>query len=260
MFERENDMFTPITNKIVVVTGASKGIGRGIAKRFAEVGARLLVINRNKNDGESLVNELRLNGCTAYSYTADVSDEKAMLNAAEFAKEKCGQIDVLCVNAGIYPCKKIEELSLSDWDLVNDINLKGTFLTVKSFLPLLKNAEYGRIIFTSSITGPITGFPGWSHYGATKAGQLGFMRSLALELAPEQITVNSILPGNIMTESVEAMGEDHVEQMARWIPQKKLGHVNDIANAALFLASKEAGFITGQTLVIDGGQVLQEAL
>lgn len=253
-------MFTPLTNKVVVITGASKGIGRGIAKRFAEVGARLLVINRNKSDGESLVKDLNSNGCTAYSYTADVSDEKAMMSAAQFAKEKYGSIDVLCVNAGIYPCKKLEELSLADWDLVNDINLKGTFLTVKSFLPLLKQAEYGRVILTSSITGPITGFPGWTHYGATKAGQLGFMRSLALELAPENITVNSILPGNILTEGAEKMGEEHIEQMARWIPLKKLGHVNDIANAALYLASKEAGFITGQTLVIDGGQVLPESL
>ncbi len=253
-------MFTPLTDKVVVITGASKGIGRGVAKRFAEVGARLLVINRNKKDGDSLVTELTESGCTAYSYAADVSDEKAMMSAAQFAKEKYGSIDVLCVNAGIYPCKKLEELSLADWDLVNDINLKGTFLTVKSFLPLLKQAEYGRVILTSSITGPITGFPGWTHYGATKAGQLGFMRSLALELAPENITVNSILPGNILTEGAEKMGEEHIEQMARWIPLKKLGHVNDIANAALYLASKEAGFITGQTLVIDGGQVLPESL
>ena len=118
----------------------------------------------------------------------------------------------------------------------------------------------GRIVVTSSITGPITGFPGWSHYAASKAGQLGFMRTAAIELAPRGITINAVLPGNIRTEGLDAVGPDYIAEMTASVPQRRLGSVEDIAHAALFFASDEAGYITGQTLVIDGGQVLPESL
>ena len=118
----------------------------------------------------------------------------------------------------------------------------------------------GRIVLTSSITGPITGDPGWTHYGASKAGQLGFMRTAALELAPRKITINAVMPGNIATEGLDGLGQDYLDKMTESIPLKKLGSVEDIAYAALFFASEEAGFITGQTVVIDGGQVLPESL
>jgi 3-oxoacyl-[acyl-carrier protein] reductase len=118
----------------------------------------------------------------------------------------------------------------------------------------------GRIILTSSITGPITGYPGWSHYGASKAGQLGFMRTAAIELAPRNITVNAVLPGNIFTEGLAGLGADYIASMEASIPLKRLGSVEDIANAALFLASEEAAYITGQTITVDGGQTLPESL
>ncbi len=118
----------------------------------------------------------------------------------------------------------------------------------------------GRIVLTSSITGPITGDPGWTHYGASKAGQLGFMRTAALELAPRKITINAVMPGNIATEGLDGLGQDYLDKMTESIPLKQLGSVEDIAYAALFFASEEAGFITGQTMVIDGGQVLPESL
>lgn len=124
----------------------------------------------------------------------------------------------------------------------------------------LKRAEYGRVIITSSITGPLTGYPGWAHYGASKAAQLGFMRSAAIELAPYHITVNAILPGNILTEGLQDIGTNYLERMVSSIPLKRLGSIDDIAYATLFLASKEAGYITGQTLIIDGGQTLPESL
>jgi 3-oxoacyl-[acyl-carrier protein] reductase len=139
-------------------------------------------------------------------------------------------------------------------------NLKGTFLSVSAVLPEMKARKQGRIVITSSITGPITGFPGWSHYGASKAGQLGFMRTAAIELAPWGITVNAVMPGNIRTEGLDGLGADYIASMEASIPQKRLGSVADIANAALFFASEEAGYITGQTIVIDGGQVLPESL
>ena len=143
-------------------------------------------------------------------------------------------------------------------DQVLGVNLKGTVFSVQACLPALARSGRGRVILISSITGPITGFPGWTHYGASKAGQLGFMRTAAIELAPSRITVNAVLPGNIITEGLAELGEDYAAKMAAAIPLRHLGSVDDIGYAALFLATEEAGYITGQTIVIDGGQVLPE--
>lgn len=178
---------------------------------------------------------------------------------ARTAVERHGGIDVVCCNAGVFPAARLGEMTGADWDQVLDINLKGTFLTVNACLPALKARGKGRIIVTSSITGPITGYPGWSHYAASKAGQLGFVRTAAIELAPHHITVNAVLPGNILTEGVEALGPEYIARMTAAIPQQRLGSVEDVAYAALFLASDEAGFISGQTIVVDGGQVLPES-
>ena len=150
-------------------------------------------------------------------------------------------------------------MSLADWIHVLDTNLKGTFLAVDACLPYLKARGRGRIVVTSSITGPITGYPGWSHYGASKAGQLGFVRTAAIEFAPHNITINAVLPGNILTEGVQALGPEYLARMTAAVPQRRLGSVEDVAYAALFLASDEAAFISGQTLVVDGGQVLPES-
>ena len=139
-------------------------------------------------------------------------------------------------------------------------NLRGTFLSVRACVPPMKQQGKGRIILTSSITGPITGYPGWSHYGASKAGQLGFMRTAAIELAPSHITINAVMPGNIATEGLVDLGHEYTAKMESSIPMGRLGTVNDIANAVLFFASDEAAYITEQTLVIDGGQVLPESL
>ncbi len=171
-----------------------------------------------------------------------------------------GGIDILCANAGIFPQAKIEDLSVEDWDHVMATNLKGTFLSIKACLPHMKKSDQGRIVLTSSITGPVTGFPGWTHYGATKAGQLGFMRTACMELAKYGITVNAVLPGNILTEGLIALGPEYQASMAACIPLKKLGTVEDIGYAALFLASKEAGYITGQTIIVDGGQIVPESM
>jgi 3-oxoacyl-[acyl-carrier protein] reductase len=167
---------------------------------------------------------------------------------------------VLCANAGIFPQAKLEDMKPELWDEVMSTNLKGTFLSVQACVPYLKKSDQGRIVLTSSITGPITGFPGWTHYGATKAGQLGFMRTASIELAKYGITVNAVLRGNIVTEGLQGLGDEYLKAMAAAIPLKRLGDVEDIGNADLFLASKEAGYITGQTIVVDGGQTLPESL
>jgi len=253
-------MLTSIAGRSVIVTGASKGIGKGIATIFCRNGGKVFVVARNLGEAEACAEELRRNGGSATGYAADVTSLDDMQQLAEAAASAHGGIDILCANAGIYPQARIEDLSPDDWDRVVATNLKGAFLTVKACLPYLKKSGQGRIVLTSSITGPITGFPGWSHYGATKAGQLGFMRTACIELAKHGITINAVLPGNILTESLAALGPDYQRSMAASIPLSRLGTVEDVGYAALFLASKEAGFITGQTIVVDGGQILPESL
>ena len=250
-------MLTSISGRSVIVTGASKGIGKGIARVFANQGAKVLVVARTGSDAEACAAEIG-NGASAFA--SDVADWESAQAMAAAAVEQNGGIDILCANAGVYPQTNIADMDPSEWDLVMGTNLKGNFLSVKACLPHLKQSDQGRVILTSSITGPVTGFPGWSHYGASKSGQLGFMRTACIELAKDNITMNAVLPGNIITEGLEGLGDDYLQTMAASIPLKKLGVVEDIGNAALFLASKEANYITGQTIIVDGGQILPESL
>ena len=251
-------MLTPIAGKSVVVTGASKGIGRGIAQVFARNGGKLLVVGRDMASAEAVAAEIVAGGGTASAFRGDVACWEDMQAMAEAAMARHGAIDILVSNAGIYPGKIIEEMTGEDWDGVLDPNLKGNFYAVRTCLPALKRSGAGRIVMISSITGPITGVAGWAHYGASKAGMLGFMRSAALEFAPHGITVNAVLPGNIVVGASVDFTEEQVATMNEAIPLGHMGDVEDIAYAALFLASKEAAYITGQTIVVDGGQVLPE--
>jgi 3-oxoacyl-[acyl-carrier protein] reductase len=179
---------------------------------------------------------------------------------ADAAVAAFGGIDVLCVNAGIFPEASLDTMTPAGLASVLDVNVKGTFFSVQACLEGLAKSGAGRVVITSSITGPVTGFPGWSHYGASKAAQLGFMRTAAIELAPRKITVNAILPGNIVTEGLIDKGEEYLASMARAIPAGMLGEPEDIGHVAAFLATDEARFITGQSIVVDGGQTLPESL
>ena len=252
-------MLTSLEGRSVIVTGASKGIGKGIARVFASKGARVLITARDLAQAEAAAADIRANGGIASAVAADISTVEGNTVMAEAAIARHGGIDILCCNAGVFPEAKLAEMSVVDWNHVMDINLKGTFLSVHACLPALKARGKGRIVLTSSITGPITGSPGWSHYGASKAGQLGFMRSAAIELAPFNITVNAVLPGNILTEGVEGLGAGYIARMKSAIPAGRLGSVEDVAYAVLFLASEEAAYVSGQTIVVDGGQVLPES-
>jgi 3-oxoacyl-[acyl-carrier protein] reductase len=253
-------MSASLKGKSVIVTGGSKGIGKGIARVFAGHGAKVLIAARHLKDAEAAAQELGKGGATVSAFAADVTKLSDMQAMAKAAVDRHGGLDVLCANAGIFPQAKIEDMSPETWDEVMNTNLKGTFLAIKACVPYLKNSSQGRIVITSSITGPVTGYPGWTHYGATKAGQLGFMRTACIELAKYGITVNAVMPGNIVTEGLQGLGEDYLKTMAASIPLKRLGAVEDIGNAAAFFASKEAAYVTGQTIIVDGGQILPESL
>ncbi len=245
----------------VLVTGASKGIGKGIASVFAKNGADVAVLARDLATAEATASELaQATGSKVIAVAGDVTSKESMTAAVNRVVEVFGGLDVLCANAGIFPAAPLEDMTEDDWDLVLNTNLKGTFITVQSAIPALKNSSAGRVVVTSSITGPVTGFPGWSHYGASKAGQLGFIRTACIELAKYGITVNAVMPGNIITEGLQGMGDDYLETMANSIPLKRLGTVEDIGHAAYYFASAGAGYVTGQTIVVDGGQILPESL
>jgi 3-oxoacyl-[acyl-carrier protein] reductase len=253
-------MFTSIAGRVVVVTGATRGIGKGVARVFAGAGARVLIVGRDAEAAKATVAELSATGAEASHVLADVSRREDCQRIAAAAAERFGGIDVLCANAGIFPAAPLAEMTDEDIEAVLGTNLRGTILSVQACLPALAASGRGRVILTSSITGPITGFPGWAHYGASKAGQLGFLRTAAIELAADGITINAVLPGNIVTEGLDDLGEEYQAQMAASIPLRRLGTVEEIGHAALFLATDEAGYITGQTIVVDGGQVLPESL
>ena len=254
-------MFSSIAGRSVLVTGGTKGIGKGIARVFAKAGAHVVITGRDEASAAASAAELSaLQGGSVSYVIADVANADSCRAMVAAAVERNGGLDVLCANAGIFPDSKLATMSEADMDLVYGTNVKGTMLSVQAALDALTASGHGRVILTSSITGPITGFPGWSHYGASKAAQLGFMRTASIELAPLRITVNAVLPGNIATEGLADLGPDYRTSMEASIPLKRLGEVDDVGYAALFFATDEAAYVTGQALVVDGGQVLPESL
>ncbi|MDO6586640.1 3-oxoacyl-ACP reductase FabG [Salipiger sp. 1_MG-2023] len=253
-------MLTSIAGKSVIVTGGSKGIGRGIAEIFAAQGAKVMMAARGEEAAQLAVAEIKAAGGIAAYHLTDVADWDSVQEMVAATVGLFGGVDILCANAGIFPQVKMVDMSPEDWDHVMSVNLKSSFLCVKACIPLFEKAGKGRVVLTSSITGPVTGYPGWAHYGASKSGQLGFLKTAAMELARYNTTINAVLPGNIMTKGLAGLGQDYLDAMAASIPLKRLGAVADIGNAALFFASDEAGYVTGQQIVVDGGQILPESL
>ncbi|MFV0474132.1 MAG: 3-oxoacyl-ACP reductase FabG [Pikeienuella sp.] len=250
-------MLTSLKGKSVIVTGGSKGIGRGIAAVFARQGAKVTITARGEESLKAAAAEIE--GDVRYEI-CDVSDWNSVKSMVDGAVAAQGGLHVMCANAGAFPQTKIVDMDPQEWDAVMATNLRSAFLCVKASIPHFQKAGKGRVVLTSSITGPITGFPGWSHYGASKSGQLGFLKTAAMELARYNTTINAVMPGNIYTEGLQDLGQEYLDTMAASIPLKRLGAVEDIGNAALFFASEEAAYVTGQQIVVDGGQIIPESL
>ncbi len=252
-------MAITLDGKAAIVTGAGRGIGKGIAAVFAREGARVLVVNRSAEAGQASADEIVAAGGEASFLQADVKLRADMERMAATCIECYGAIDILCANAGVFPTAHIADMSDETWDEVLDTNLKGVFYGVRACIPQMKAQAQGRIVVISSITGPNVGWPGLSHYMASKGGVNAFVRGAALELAGHNVTVNAISPGSIMTEGLLELGGDEVEAIRAIIPAGYIGESEDIAYAAVYLASDQARYITGQALVLDGGQILPES-
>lgn len=245
-----------LSNKTALITGGGSWIGKETAKLFAREGAKVFIIGRNEEKLKQSCDEINKLGGQASYGLADISEEKAVDIAIKQALSKYSQIDILVQNAGIYPSDMLENMTLSAWKKVIDINLTGSFIVLKAAVDALKKQSKGRVVFISSISGEEMGYPGFAHYTASKAGMNGLMRTAALELAKFNITVNSIDPGNIFNEDAFSVSNEEIKTMLSNIPLGRFGQPIDVANLALFLASDESSFITGQNFVLDGGETI----
>lgn len=242
--------------RIALVTGSGQGIGRAIAQLFAAQGAKVMLATRSAENGNETLRLIRQAGGTAELLTLDLASRAAAEQAVAATLETFGGLDLLLHNAGVFPMQKLAELEEQTLEHTLAVNLKSCFWLTQAALPALRRAQQARIVVTSSVTGPHTAIPGLAHYAASKAGVNGFIRAAALELAEYAITVNGVEPGLIATQATANLG--HGSTLSRGIPLQRLGAPEDIAWAMLFLASRHAGYITGQTLVVDGGALLPE--
>ena len=247
-----------LVDQVAVITGGARGIGLGIATVLAGEGAHVVLADVDRAAAEDAAASLAASGLAAEGAAVDVTDRASVDALAARVVASHGRIDILAANAGIYPSTAFAAIDDAIWDRVMAINVKGALHAAQACLPAMLARGYGRIVLTSSITGPITGQAGFAHYGASKAAMLGLMRSLAVEVAGGGITVNAVMPGNVATPGLADTSEEHRDRMLAAIPMGRFGTPADVGFAVRFLAAPEAGYVTGQTLVVDGGQVLPE--
>src|SRR5712692_7484528 len=244
-----------LANQVAVVTGAGRGIGRAIALKFASAGADVACVSRTAENAEKVAGEVRALGRRAWAHALDVADPQAVAAAAGKILAEAGRVDILVNNAGVARDALLLRMSEEDWDTVLNTNLKGAFSCTKAFSRALLKQRAGRIINIASVIGLI-GNAGQCNYAASKAALLGFTKSVARELASRGITANVLAPGFVETDMTAGLTEDLRKDVLKQIPLGSFGQPEDIANAALFLASPAARYITGQVLTVDGGLVM----
>lgn len=253
-------MLGDLTDKVVIVTGAGQGIGESIAKIFAAAGAKIVVATRTKENGLETVDDIIAAGGDALLIQTDVGQQSDIHSMVNQTIKHYGRLDIAIHNAAIFPMHSIAELPTEVLDSTLAINLKAAFWLTQAAIPHLRQQGGGRLLFTSSVTGPTVAMPLTAHYAASKAGMNGFIKTAAIEFAREKITVNGVEPGYILTQAMSVLADaDELQEMASMIPKGELGKPEDIANTMLFLASDEASYITGQTIVVDGGSTLPES-
>ncbi|MDP7331309.1 MAG: 3-oxoacyl-[acyl-carrier-protein] reductase [Candidatus Marinimicrobia bacterium] len=244
-----------LSKKIAVVTGASRGIGKAMAETYAQAGAHVICVSRNEDALNGVANLIRSNGGSASIAACNVSDLENFQKLIKDTADNYGSVDILVNNAGITRDTLIMRMSEDDWDTVIDINLKGAFNGIKAVTRTMMKQKSGRIINISSVVG-LTGNAGQVNYAASKAGLIGLTKSAAKEIGSRGITVNCIAPGYIATDMTDQLDDQAKDLLISQIPLGRIGSPDDIAATALFLASDEAGYITGQTFTVDGGMVM----
>lgn len=246
--------------KVALVTGGGRGIGAAIAQVFAQAGAQVLIANRTEAAGESVAAGIRAAGGTAQAIGCDICRHAEADRAVAEAVQRFGALDIVVHNAAVNPWSRIEAMNDADLELTLAVNLKACFWLAQAALPHWRARGAGRMLVTSSVTGPRVVMPGSAHYAASKAGVNGFIRSAALELAPDRVTVNGVEPGYIAKLGGSLLSNpERAARIARYIPAGELGKPEDIAFAMCFLASAAARYVTGQTIVVDGGSTLPES-
>lgn len=248
-----------LKNKKALITGGTAGIGKEIALCFARQGASVTIFGTSAERAQAVLEELRQNKVfddqDFRAEVVNVADKAAIEQAITQLLQAWGQIDVLVNNAGITRDGLLMKMSEEDWDEVIDVNLKSVYNTCQTLIRSMLKARGGKIINISSVVG-LTGNPGQANYAASKSGMIGFTKALAQEVAPRGICVNCIAPGFIETRMTDVLTDNQKEELLKKIPMKRMGHPMDIANAALFFASDQSGYITGQVLTVDGGMVM----
>ncbi len=241
-----------LSGQIALVTGASQGIGKAIALELARCGAKVVCVARNVEKLEATAAAIRAAGGEAEVLACDVTNGEKVAALIDDVSERLGGLQILVNNAGITRDTLLPRMTDEQWDDVLNTNLRGTFLFTRAATRVMMQARYGRVINISSVSG-LMGNPGQSNYSASKAGMIGFTRTVARELAGRKVTVNAVAPGFIASEMTEALGEAILDEVKKRIPAKRIGTAEDVAAAVLFLASKGASYITGQVLTVDGG-------
>jgi 3-oxoacyl-[acyl-carrier protein] reductase len=248
-----------LTGRTAVVTGGAHGIGKAIVRTFAAHGAAVVVADQHWAGAEDTAREIISVGGQSLAVETDVGDSDAIHDLIATVSARFATLDVIVHNAAFLPTRPFEQIDSAFLERTLAVNLKAAFWLTQAALPMLRRSRGARILVTSSVTGPRVAYPGLAHYAASKAGLNGFVRAAALELAKDGITVNGVEPGMIATAASAGLGdESHLAQLTRGIPLGRLGRAEDVAFAMLFLASDAAAYITGQTLVVDGGGLLPE--